>query len=459
MVQGKQTANLESSLVAGMDQSLNVKDVKLLTAARNVISEVGRHLDINASVELWNGERVPLGREVTGPLAIQIASPGVITSILRRPGLDRIIQHYVHGQLDLIGGTLLDLGEEFSGMRSRKRLKGINRVGLLRELAPFIFARAERPGRPRDFYGNKSGRARRIEENKDFIQFHYDVGNAFYALFLDQNMVYSCGYFTDWGNNIDRAQYDKLDMICRKLRLKPGERMLDIGCGWGALICHAAKNYGVTAHGVTLSQEQHDRTLARIGEMGLEGRVSVEIRDYNHLEGSFDKISSVGMYEHIGLDNIPGYMARVKKLLAPDGLFLNHAIACKTKKKKRRLRPRPEKRALLKYIFPGTELTDIGHTLRSMERAGFEVHDVEGWREHYALTCKIWCQRLKAREAEAIELVGAQTYRMWLAYLASVSLSFSRGSMYIFQVLVSRNRKGPSPVPPTRADLYHPRDV
>ena len=441
-----------------MDQSLDIKDEKLLTAARNVIHEVGRHLDINASVELWNGEHVPLGREVTGPLAIRIASPGVLTSILRHPTLDRIIQHYVHGQIDLDGGTLLDLGEEFSGMRSRKRLKGINRLALLRQLTPFLFGKAERPGQARDFTGNKSGRARRVEENKDFIQFHYDVGNAFYALFLDENMLYSCAYFTDWSNSIDQAQRDKLDMICRKLRLKSGERMLDIGCGWGALICHAAKNYGVIAHGVTLSQEQHDRTLARIEEMGLEDRVSVEIRDYNHLEGSYDKICSVGMYEHIGLDNIPGYMARVRKLLAPGGLFLNHAIACKTKKKKRRLRPRPDKRALLKYIFPGTELTDIGHTLQSMERAGFEVHDVEGWREHYALTCKLWCQRLKAREAEAIALVGEQTYRMWLAYLASVSLSFARGSMYIFQALASRSRKGPGTLPPTRADLYRPRD-
>lgn len=440
-----------------MDQSLDLKDEKLLAAARSVVTEVGRHLDLDASVELWNGERVPLGPHVAGPLSIRIASPGVITSILRRPTLDRIIQHYVQGQLDLVGGTLLDLGEQFTYRSSRRRLKGVNRIRLLQQLVPFLFRKADPPGRARNFTGNESGRSRRVEENKDFIQFHYDVGNEFYALFLDDCMHYSCAYFTDWANDINQAQHDKLDMICRKLRLRRGDRMLDIGCGWGALICHAAKTYGVTAHGVTLSQEQHDRTLARIGDMGLKDRVSVEVRDYSHLTGTFDKISSVGMYEHVGLANIPGYMAQVKKLLAPGGLFLNHAIACRTKKPQRRLKLRPEQKALLKYIFPGTALTDIGHTLQAMELAGFEVQDVEGWREHYALTCKIWCQRLHAHEAEAIALVGAQTYRMWLAYLASVSLSFSRGSMYIFQALVSHARTGPSPLPPTRADLYRPR--
>ncbi len=441
-----------------MDQRTDFTDEKLITAARSVVTEVASHVDLNAHVELWNGERIPLGPNATGPLTIKISSPGVITSILRRPSLDRIIQHYVHGQIDLTGGTLLDLGEQFSGRSSRGSLKKINRVKVLKQLTPFLFRKAEPPRRARDFTGNEKGQSRRVEENKDFIQFHYDVGNEFYALFLDDNMLYSCAYFTDWANDIHQAQHDKLDMICRKLRLKPGERMLDIGCGWGALICHAAKNYGVTAHGVTLSQEQHDRTKARIAEMGLDDKVSVEIRDYNHLSGTYDKISSVGMYEHIGLANIPGYMKRVKQLLAPGGLFLNHAIACRTKKQRRRLKLRPEQKALLKYIFPGTALTDIGHTQQAMELAGFEVRDVEGWREHYALTCKLWCQRLHAREAEAIALVGEPTYRMWLAYLASVSLSFARGSMYIFQALASHAREsGPSPLPPTRADLYEPR--
>ena len=238
-------------------------------------------------------------------------------------------------------------------------------------------------------------------------------------------MLYSCAYFTEWHNDIDRAQHDKLD----------------IGCGWGALICHAAKNYGVSARGVTLSQEQYDRTQTRIKEMGLEDLVTVEIRDYNHLDGTYDKISSIGMYEHIGLANIPGYMQKVKHLLAPGGLFHNRAIARRTRKKGRRLRFRAEHKAILKYIFPGTALTDIGHTQQAMEQAGFEVRDVEGWREHYALTCRIWCERLYAREDEAIVLVGEPNYRMWVAYLAGVSLSFTRGSILIYQALASHGRE------------------
>jgi len=152
-----------------MDQSLDLKDEKLLAAARSVVTEVGRHLDLDASVELWNGERVPLGPHVAGPLSIRIASPGVITSILRRPTLDRIIQHYVQGQLDLVGGTLLDLGEQFTDRSSRRRLKGVNRIRLLQQLVPFLFRKADPPGRARNFTGNESGRSRRVEENKDFI--------------------------------------------------------------------------------------------------------------------------------------------------------------------------------------------------------------------------------------------------------------------------------------------------
>ena len=439
-----------------MDQSADLNDEKLLGAARNLIAEVTNHIDINANIELWNGERIPLGSNVTGQLAIRIASPGVITSILRRPTLDRIIQHYVQGQLDLLGGTLLDLGEAGAGHASRGSLKKIDKLKVLKLLAPFMLRKADNPQHARNYAGNAKGQTRRIEENKDFIQFHYDVGNEFYALFLDKNMLYSCAYFTEWHDDIDRAQHDKLDMICRKLRLKAGDRILDIGCGWGALICHAAKNYGVSAHGVTLSQEQYDRTQTRMKEMGLEDQVTVEIRDYNHLDGTYDKISSIGMYEHIGLANIPGYMQKVKHLLAPGGLFLNHAIARRTRKKGRRLRFRAKHKAILKYIFPGTALTDIGHTQQAMEQAGFEVRDVEGWREHYALTCRIWCERLYARKDEAIALVGEPTYRMWVAYLAGVSLSFTRGSILIYQALASHVRESGT-LPPTRADLYTSR--
>ncbi len=199
-------------------------------------------------------------------------------------------------------------------------------------------------------------------------------------------MQYSCAYFTDWGNALEKAQHDKLEMICRKLRLKPGERLLDIGCGWGGLVCHAAEHYGVRAHGITLSEAQLALARERIAAKGLGDRVTVEIQDYADLTGSFDKIASIGMYEHIGLANIPAlFRHRARAAGAENGLFLNHAISRRAKRKKRRFAARAEQRALLRYIFPGGELDDIGHTVAAMEQTGFEVHDVEAWRQHYAL--------------------------------------------------------------------------
>jgi cyclopropane-fatty-acyl-phospholipid synthase len=425
-----------------------------LAAARNLIEELARHLDISASVRLWDGTTVPLGRGSANGVAISIAEPGVIASLLRRPTLDRLIRHYAQGQIGIEGGTLIDLGAQLSDGGTRKRLKQVNKARLLRNLLPFLFVPAAKPARSRDFAGDEIGEGRRQDQNQDFIKFHYDVGNDFYRLFLDPEMQYSCAYFTDSANTLEQAQRDKLEMICRKLRLKPGERFLDIGCGWGGLLCYAARHYGVKAHGVTLSDAQLALARERIVAHGVEGQVTVEIRDYADLNGSFDKIASIGMYEHIGVANIPRYLGTVRRLLAADGLFLNHAISRRAKKAGRRFYQRAEQRALLKYIFPGGELDDIGHTVQAMEQQGFEVHDVEAWRPHYAITTRLWCERLTARRTEAVALVGEETYRIWVAYLAGCSLAFSRGTAKIYQTLVSKGGKGEAPVPLTRADLY-----
>jgi cyclopropane-fatty-acyl-phospholipid synthase len=430
------------------------KQDRQLAAARNLIEELARHLDIAASVRLWDGTTVPLGKGGANGVAISITEPGVIASLLRRPTLDRLIRHYAHGQIGIEGGTLIDLGAQLSDGGTRKRLKQLNKARLLRNLLPFLFAPAAKPSRARDFSGDEIGEGRRQEQNQDFIKFHYDVGNDFYRLFLDPAMQYSCAYFTDGANSLEQAQQDKLEMICRKLRLKPGDRFLDIGCGWGGLVCHAAKHYGVKAHGVTLSEAQLALARERIAAHGLESQVTVEIRDYAHLSGSYDKIASIGMYEHIGVANIPRYLGKVRGLLAPGGLFLNHAISRRAKKASRRFYKRAEQRALLRYIFPGGELDDIGHTVQAMEQHGFEVHDVEAWRPHYAITTRHWCERLTARGDEAVALVGEQTYRIWVAYLAGCSLAFSRGTAKIYQTLVSKGGKGDAPLPLTRADLY-----
>jgi cyclopropane-fatty-acyl-phospholipid synthase len=430
------------------------REQKQLAAARRLIEEGAGALDLDASVRLWDGSLIPLGRQVKSPLTLTIAGPGVVASLLRRPTLDRLIRLYAKGRIGLAGGTLIDLGLQLQQTSTRKRLKHLGPLRIARLLLPFLFVPADRPGRSRDYSGDQTGRSRARAENRDFVQFHYDVSNEFYRLFLDPQMQYSCAYFRGWSGGLDRAQADKLEMICRKLRLKPGERLLDIGCGWGGLICYAAQNYGVRAHGVTMSEEQLTFAREKIERLGLRDTVTVELKDYTELEGEYDKIASIGMYEHIGLANIPTYLATVRRLLADDGLFLNHAISRRAKRRQRRLGSRPEQRAIIRYIFPGGELDDIGHTVQEMDVHGFEVQDVENWRTHYALTTRAWCERLAAKREQAEAMVGPEIVRLWLAYLAGVSLAFTRGTLRIYQTLVSKQAKGPSVLPPTRADLY-----
>ncbi|MFN3868326.1 MAG: class I SAM-dependent methyltransferase [Hyphomicrobiaceae bacterium] len=434
----------------------NSAAARQLDAARKVIAELAKSLDIDASVRLWDGSRVALGSHVTSPLEIVIADAGVIASSLRSPNLDTIIRHYIDKRIDIAGGSLIDLGRQLNRGGRSVKLKGLDAVRLAAKLSPFLFAPGGAPGEQGAFDGDIVGRRRKTADNKDYISFHYDLSNDFYALFLCDEMVYTCAYFHDWEQDIATAQKNKLDMVCRKLRLKPGDRFLDIGSGWGGLVCHAAQHYGVRAHGITLSEEQLAFAREKVKRLGLEDRVTFELVDYVDCTGTFDKIASVGMYEAIGLENIPTYMNKMRSLLSDDGLFLNHAISRRAKKPGRLLpeRWRPEQKALAKYIFPGGALDDIGHTVSAMERAGFEVHDVEGWRMHYARTCRLWCERLTSRKDEAIAIVGEAKYRIYVAYLAGCAIAFERGTARLFQTLCSKSPKRPPPLPPTRADLY-----
>ncbi|CAI2719607.1 SAM-dependent methyltransferase [Nitrospina watsonii] len=426
-----------------------------LAATRRMLHHLGDTLNARFSVRLWEGSLIPLGREVDERFVIAINGSGVLGGLLRKPTLENLLLEYVKGHIE-IHGDLIDFIALLRDRQMKKNLKKLNKFFLLRQALPLLFAPAAHKTVQHEYTDDAIGRDAARRDNKKFIQFHYDISNEFYALFLDEEMQYSCGYFKDAGTSLDQAQQDKLEMICRKLRLQPGETLLDIGCGWGGLICHAARHYGVTAHGVTLSQRQFDFATEKIKKLGLEDRVTVELRDYSTLEGAYDKVVSVGMFEHIGIANMPAYFKKIHSLLKERGILMNHGISRRAKASRRKaLKVRPERRLLLKYIFPGSELDNIGHTADLMEIAGFEVRDIEAWREHYGLTCQHWYRRLEARREEAIGFVGVERFRMWALYLAGVSTGFRDGSMHICQVVATkRGPKGPSGLPLTRDDLY-----
>lgn len=428
-----------------------------INSIKALLNSVSEPLNLNVSVRLWNGEVVPLGPEADGRYTIGLSGPGVIGSLMRMPTLETLVRLYATGHIDFDGGDLIEFSEALKTRQSnRERLKQVSKTMLVKRTLPFLFAKTDSAELSEGFRDDMVGRDESKRKNSDYIQFHYDVGNEFYKLFLGSEMMYTCAYFRDWSNSLDQAQQDKLEMICRKLRLEPGDRMLDIGCGWGGLICYAAKHFGVKAHGITLSQQQYEYTKQKIDQLGLTDQVTVEICDYADHQGSYDKISSIGMSEHIGVANYPRYFGKINSMLRDRGIMLNHAIARSAKTSKRfSTRIRPERKFLLKYIFPGSELIPVGMTTDFMEHNGFEVHDVESWREHYALTTRFWCKNLSANRERAIELVGPERYRLWVAYLAGASGGFTAGSIKIYQVVASKKgAKGVSGMPPTRAHLY-----
>ena len=246
------------------------------------------------------------------------------------------------------------------------------------------------------------------------IAHHYDVSNEFYALFLDPLMIYTCAYYRDPNGKLEQAQQDKLDLVCRKLDLRAGESLLDIGCGWGSLALWAAQHYGARAHGVTLSRAQADYATERIRSEGLQDRCRVEYLDYRDLPAdvTYDKIAAVGVIEHVGVPNYPAFLGGVRARLKDGGLYLNHGIVHDFHWKRT-----SQIEFLYRYVFPNGDLAGLSETLTEMERAGWEIVDVEGLRLHYARTCRQWVERLDARADEARALVGERTYRTWRLYL------------------------------------------
>ena len=295
-------------------------------------------------------------------------------------------------------------------------------------------------------------RRRSREADAKAIAHHYDVSNEFYALFLDPLMVYTCAYYRDPDGKLEQAQRDKLDLVCRKLELAPGESLLDIGCGWGSLSLWAAQHYGVRAHGVTLSRAQAAYATERIRAEGLEDRCRVEYLDYRDLPPTarYQKIAAVGVIEHVGIPNYPAFFAGVRARLEDGGLYLNHGIVHDF-----HWRRTSQTEFLYRHVFPNGDLAGLSQTLTEIERAGFEIMDVEGLRLHYARTCRQWVARLRERADEARAVAGERTYRTWLLYLTCSAVAFEDGSIGLYQVLTRKHRDPAiGAAPRTRDHLY-----
>lgn len=399
------------------------------------------------TVELWDGTRWP--DETPRPATLVLKSPGALRRMFRSGTEKGLAEAFLAGFFDVTGdleaacalaGVLADLPDR--GMAHRIRL-----IAHLRRLPAETEGAALR-GAPISRLGGRHS----LERDRQSVGFHYDVSNDFYRLWLDPRMVYSCAYFGGADDTLAAAQEAKLDLLCRKLRLKSGDRLLDVGCGWGGLALYAAQHYGVEVTGVTLSLPQAEAAAERARKAGLADRVRIERMDYRELEpdGPFDAIVSVGMSEHVGRDHLGAYFGKLRDLLRPRGVLLNHAIG-------QGARPRRASGPSFidSYVFPDGDIPAIPVVLAAAESAGLEIRDVENLREHYCLTLRHWVRRLEASHAQALQFVEESTYRIWRLYMAASAHGFDRGYLSIYQALLSRpDEDGRSDLPLRRSDWY-----
>lgn len=414
-----------------------------LSILQDLLSEEGSR---ELGVRLWDGTQWP--NSSSHPATIVLKHPGALRSMLL-PGTEvGLGEAYlyddfdVEGNLEAIFGLADNLAKDVNGVLTKLRT-----ARSLLQLPTGPGRRASQRG-PAKLKGTRHS----IERDRQAVTYHYDVSNDFYSLWLDRRMVYSCAYFASTDENLDSAQERKLDYICRKLRLQPGQHLLDIGCGWGGLVIYAAQHYGVDVTGITLSQPQADLANARIAEAGLTDRCRVLVRDYREMNDpdGYDALVSVGMFEHVGAKLLPAYFSQAWKLLKPGGVFLNHGIANRILEGTRKGRSFSDA-----YVFPDGELTPISTTLRAAEEAGFEVRDVESLREHYMLTLRQWVRRLEAQHKQALRFVDEATYRVWRLFMSGSAYGFKVGRLNVYQTLLIRpGDGGQSGLPLTRVDWY-----
>ncbi len=361
------------------------------------------------------------------------------TLVLRHPGALRAAllppsdlvagEAYIYDDIDIEGEMfgLLHWATQLDELRTSPRAVA-SLIRLVRQLpADNNRKRARRP--------KQQGRLHSLRRDSAAVRHHYDTGNDFFELFLDPLLVYSCAYFLDPAESLEAAQRRKLDLICRKMQLQPGQRFLDVGCGWGALARHAAAHYGVTVLGVTLSAEQAAEANLRNHRDGLEERVTIRVQDYRDVVGEFDAIASVGMFEHVGASQLEAYFEKLHELLAPDGILLNHGIT--TRSRPKRLQ-RKKASFVNTYVFPDGELLPIEASLRIAESVGFEARDVESLRQNYAITLRHWVSNLEENYKVAVEVADELTYRIWRMYMSGSVAAFEQAAISVYQVIYTK---------------------
>lgn len=395
--------------------------------ARRIVRFVFRdHPTRRFAVRLWNGTEIQWRPEHDFTLVFREAA--TFWSLMASGDPVAFADAYVDGRIDIEGDLQTAVGL----------------ASYLRKRCPPLFLRLFAP-RERH---TPTTRHTRTEDGRD-VRAHYDLSDDFFRLFLDSRMVYSCGYFANAGQDIDEAQERKLELVCRKLRLRPGESFLDLGCGWGALPIWAAQHHGVRAHGITLSRNQARAARANVAAAGLADRVTIEERDYRTLPaGAFDKIASVGMIEHVGIAHYDAYFGCLYRALRPGGLLLNHGITQPPGL------PPTGGEFIIHCVFPSAEIDDLAHTLSVMEKSGLEIADVQSLRPHYALTLGCWNQRFVARREQAARYVSERTLRIWDLYLPGCRQGFEEGIVSVHQVLAAKpNADGTTSLPLTREEM------
>ncbi|MBI3284637.1 MAG: class I SAM-dependent methyltransferase [Burkholderiales bacterium] len=376
-------------------------------------------------IDLWNGRQLNF---CSGQPQVIIKIPDVSgLACLLTPSLSNLGAAYVEGKIDVYGepGAIISIGNTLASHSLKLEGK---------------FARVSRNLR------------RSKAKDQQAIQYHYDVSNDFYRLWLDENMVYSCAYFENGNEDLATAQIKKIDHILTKIRLRPGDRLLDIGCGWGALVLRAAKNYGARCVGITLSENQ--ATLARetVAREGLSEVIEIRLQDYRDVSGCFDRITSIGMFEHVGLSELPAYFAKIQSLLTDDGLVMNHGITSTDPESGET--PYGSGEFIERYVFPYGALPHIGLALKAIQQGGLETLDVENLRRHYARTCGLWKESFEAKSEEIRRLAGDRRYRIWRVYLAGCEYAFNQDWISVYQVVCAKAAHNPSQLPWSRRHMY-----